>query len=509
MPGTTDQLAAVMYARQSQNNDRSIKEQLDAGHARVAAEGWQQLGRDYSDGTSASTYAGKERDDWPEVLEVIRTGKPGVLWLWESSRGDRKLSTWAALLEDCRDHGTRIYVETHERLYNMANGRDWKTLAEDGVASEDESNKTSARVLRGMLANATSGKPHGRILYGYRRTYKTNKQGRRVVDAQVLDDPPEVGEPEPDHEYSAPIVRSIFDDIEAGVPILAIVRRLNKQGARNGAHWTMRQVQQIALNRAYIGERIHDPIGRRAGLRRPSPDAVWYKADWPPLVDEAQFWAVHRIMRDPSRVTTRPGKARHLLSMIARCAKCGDVLTASARRRGGPHYGCRRSCVLINQDDLDEYVTAEVLARVARQWEQLGAADRTNAGQELAAALGEVDKIRAALDELRKLARAREITPASFAAIEPGILADLGKAEARARELRTPPKLRWLTGDGPADLAARWNAAPPAARRAAIRQLARVTVEQSTQRGHGPVYVPPAQRTRIEWITESVAPSGG
>ena len=71
-------------------------------------------------------------------------------------------------------------------------------------------------------------------------------------------------------------------------------------------------------------------------------------------------------------------------------------------------------------------------------------------------------------------------------------------------ELETPPALRFLL-DGPGDLAGRWRAAPVSARRQAIRALARITVGKSTAAGHR---VPAAQRTRIEWITEAVAPSG-
>ncbi len=497
-------LAAVIYGRQSQDNDRSIKDQLTLGDARVAAEGWQTTGR-YCDGVSASRYVNKERDDWLKVLAAVESGKPDVLWLWESSRGDRTLSTWAALLESCRDHGVRIYVETHGRLYDMANARDFRTLAEDGVDSVWEVDKTSQRVRREMLANAVAGKVHGRIPYGYRREYKFDPvTGKRKIVGQVPD------------EAEAKVVKRIFADLAAGVPLVVIVRKLNKDGVqtRGGKMWSMSQVRFIALNRIYIGQRLHDPEGRRAGLRKPGPSATFYSATWPPLVDEETFWAVHRILSDPARlthrpeVTPRPGKAKHLLSMIAQCGECGETLSATFTKRGGPRYRCPRSCVLINMADLDDYVTAEVLARVARpeQWERLVAAGNTD-DQELAAVNGEVDKLRAALGEFRQLARARKITPASFAAIEPGILADLEKAEARARELRTPPQLRWLAGDGPADLAARWSAAPVAARRDAIRQLAAVTVARSPRRG--PVSVPAAQRTIIEWITgEPVAPSG-
>lgn len=410
--------------------------------------------------------------------------------------GDRKLSTWARLLEDCRDHAVRIYVETHGRLYDMANSRDWRTLADDGVDNEAETNKTSERVLRAMTANATAGKVHGRIPYGYRREYKIER-GERVLVGQVPD------------EIEAPVVVGIYADIEAGVPLLAITRRLNAQGVptRSGAaKWSMTQVRTIAMNRAYIGQRVHDPQGRQGGLRRPGPSAAWYPAAWPPLVGEDVFWAVQRILTDPARVTTRPGKAKHLLSMIARCAHCESPLSVTYRRRGGPHYICRRSCVLISEADLDSHVTVDVLAYLSRPrvWKRLVAAGPTDdAG--LSAARDELAAIEADYRETKALFRARRISPAAFAEVEPGKLADLDAAAKRVKELEAPPPLRFLL-NGQGDLKARWEAAPVAARRDAIRKLARVTVRRSPQRG--PVRVPAAQRTRIEWTAETLAPDG-
>ena len=150
---TDTQLDALLYGRQSQNKDRSIAEQLDLGRDRAAPRAGR-CSASTRTACSASRHATKKRDEWPRVLARIDAGQGDVLWLWESSRGDRKLSTWARLLEDCRDRAVRIYVETHGRLYDMANSRDWRTLADDGVDNEAETNKTSERVLRAMTANA-------------------------------------------------------------------------------------------------------------------------------------------------------------------------------------------------------------------------------------------------------------------------------------------------------------------------------------------------------------------
>jgi hypothetical protein len=84
------------------------------------------------------------------------------------------------------------------------------------------------------------------------------------------------------------------------------------------------------LNQAYIGKGVHDP-GRRP--RAATPAAV-YDADpdtWPPLMDEKTFYAARRVLTDPKRKTTRPGGARHLLSLTARCGACGGLLRSATR----------------------------------------------------------------------------------------------------------------------------------------------------------------------------------
>ena len=174
---------ALLYGRQSMGNDRSIAEQLDSGRSRAGAEGWDILG-EYSDRISASRYATKARDDWPKLLADLKRPDVRVLWLWETSRGDRRLSSWAAMLETCRDQAVRIYVETHSRLYDMSNARDWRTLAEDGVDNAYESDKTSSRTKRSADSRAAAGRPHSGGGYGYRNAHdeRTGKFTGRVIE---------------------------------------------------------------------------------------------------------------------------------------------------------------------------------------------------------------------------------------------------------------------------------------------------------------------------------------
>ena len=97
--------------------------------------------------------------------------------LWESSRGDRTLASWAAFLDACRDTGTQIYVTSQDRVFDLANGYDWRALAAEGVDAAFESEKISKRSRRGVAGAVEMGLPYGRIPYGYKRTY-TRETGR-------------------------------------------------------------------------------------------------------------------------------------------------------------------------------------------------------------------------------------------------------------------------------------------------------------------------------------------
>jgi len=130
----------LIYSRQSEDNRASITQQDQAGQDRAAEEGWP-IFAVYRDGISASRHAQKQRKEWPKLLADLDRPEVGILWLWETSRGDRELESWAGLLNRCRKHHVRIYVETHGRLYDMANARDWRTLAEDGVDNAYESTR--------------------------------------------------------------------------------------------------------------------------------------------------------------------------------------------------------------------------------------------------------------------------------------------------------------------------------------------------------------------------------
>lgn len=485
-PGGSD----LIYARQSQDSTRSTDEQEAAGRARAAADGRAVFGV-YRDGVSASRHSKKARPDWTRLLADLERPEVGRLWLWESSRGDRTLETWAALLTRCEKQGVRIFVESHGREYDMAVPRDWRTLAEDGVDSAYESDRVSQRVSRAMAKNTADGKPHGVTPYGYRREYELTASGKRVLCGQYPY-PPE-----------ADVVRRIFHDVASGRSLRSIAAALNAANVETGTaarSWSPARVRNIALNIAYAGKRLHRP-GWREG-KKVAEGQVVVDAIWPALVDMELFYAVQELLTDPSRTTSRPGRTKHLLSLIAGCGVCGGPMTVRytpnnrhPELRREAEYTCRDgSHVRILAAKLDDYVAGLVLEWLSGPGAYNELKDAAD-DEELQGARNEFAEVEAHYKEMTRMLAARKMSAVAFGAAEPQVLADLEAARARVAELSAPTALRMLPGTPAADIEQRWADATVVARRDVIRNLVTVTVNRHPAPGHD---LPVSARVRVE-----------
>jgi DNA invertase Pin-like site-specific DNA recombinase len=442
---------------------RSIEEQHSENQAAAAARGVI-LGDPYRDESiSASRYSTKIRDGFARVLNDLERGRFGAdeLWLWESSRGSRKVGEWVQLIELCEQQKVSVHVMTHSRTYDPANGRDRRSLLEDAVDSEYESGKISARAKRAAAANAAAGRPHGRAPYGYRRRY--DERTRQMITQ----------EPEP---TEAQVIRELFDRIKSGHSLRSIAADFEARGirTRTGKPFSAQHLRTLALTSAYAGFRTSDPEGRRSG-RRTHPPATGtpgvsvVKAIWEPLVSEATYRAVERLLRDPKRTTTRPGKAKHLLSGIAICHKCETPITVTFRY-GGPSYQCRQGCIRISKADIEELAEGVILAYLARPDVHQALSRAEIDSDALHAVRDELAAARARLAELADTAAAGAISIATVIRMEPQILANINALERREAELATPSALHGFITPG-ADVARRWEAAPMSTRREIARLL--------------------------------------
>lgn len=332
----------------------------------VAGRGWALHAEPYSDvDKGASRYSRSTRDGYARLVEDIEGRRFGadVLVLWESSRGSRRVGEWATLIDLCDDAGIKIYVTTHDHLYDPSNARDRRSLQEDAVDSEYETGKMSARILRSVSANAKEGRPHGKNLYGYRRTYVQSPGG------------PQLHAVEPD-PATAPIVQEVAARALAGETYYAIARDLNVRGvptrrpARHGYNehrgWTGSMLKQMLSRPAYAGLREHN--GKIVGA-----------AVWPPLIAEEEWrrLQVKRAVAPPAR------EVKHLLVGLAECAGCGGRLRSGRQSAGRAADGAARkyltyvcagygapkpgtSHVSIKAEHLDLLVTEAVIGRLSQ-----------------------------------------------------------------------------------------------------------------------------------------------
>jgi site-specific DNA recombinase len=462
---------AALYQRVSDGTDKSVEQQNTDNEKAARGFGWGT--KSYSDAVSASRFGiGKARPGWAALTADVAAGRFGYVVLWESSRGDRKLATWAAFLDACRETDTRIYVTSQARLFDMRNGYDWKELAGQGVDSAFEPEKTSLRTRRGVNNAAEAGIPYGRIPYGYARTY-TREPGRARPMPHQYPDPKE-----------APVVREIVTRIAQGEAVNRVERDMYDRGIfrRDGRRWARASLVRMVLEGVvYIGKRRHN-----GGPLLPG--------DWPPLVEEDVYWRAVAVLRDPARKTQaegrggiRTGRAKWLLSHIATCSSCGSPLGMTSHGRPERYYRCTGSggCACVPMAWLDTLVTDAVIAWCSRPgvYEAITGTDDAAA----LAARDEASAERARLADFEQQAVDKKISPASFARIAAGIEATIARLDSQASALSTPPALRDLLGETresrQEDIRDRWNGMTIDAQRRVVRAIFELRLRPLSETG--------------------------
>lgn len=315
-----EQLIVREYLRVSKDV-RQTGRSPDQQHAENAREirqrGWKlHPAAPYRDtDRSASRYAKKPREDFKRLIGDLESDEfdADVLAIWESSRGSRRVGEWVDLVDLCKSRGVQIWVTTHRRLYDPANARDRRSLLEDAVDAEYESDKTSERRRRSARASADAGRPHGRNTYGYLRIY--DDRTRELLRVEP-------------HPEQAPIVQEVARRVLLGDAFYTIARDLNRGGVppRRGkrvppyenAGWSPSAVKQMLRLPAYAGKR--DYRGAIVG------DGMW-----PALINFEDWQRLQTIVAGTHRKGPRDHTAKHLLTGIARCGVCGAPLKRGSR----------------------------------------------------------------------------------------------------------------------------------------------------------------------------------
>lgn len=441
--------AAVIYARVSQDsrgNSRSVTEQEHECRAWVTREGWQALGVWVDNDVSASKYSKKARPGWQSLTERLEQDGVDVLVVWEPSRATRDRRVWAALAAVCEERGIRFGC--NGRVYDLADPDDAFQLDLFFALATRESGATRKRVLRSTRANAATGRPHGKVLFGYRRTYQEGPRGPELV-AQVVD------------ETQAAVVRETATRVMAGESLAGIAKDLNGRGISGprGGRWDPTQVRRLCVNPSYIAKRTHrgDVVG---------------DAQWPPILPEATFYACVSRLTDPRRRLNEGRGVKHLLTGLATCGVCGNRVGIQ-KNRDHIAYTCTTSfCVSRKKEPVEDLVGRTVIERLSRP-DALDLLSSDADNETRTAALTEAREKRTRLEGFYDSAAAGELTPAALARIEARLLPEIDEAEKRARRHLGSPLVATVAGP---DAASVWQGLKIEQRREIVATLLNVRI---------------------------------
>ncbi|GIF76884.1 recombinase family protein [Asanoa siamensis] len=434
---------ALRYQRASQDRKEQGKSVGDQGKlnlAEVTKRSWSDAGSFTDNDRSASRHAKKDRPEFELLIERIEAGRGDVLVIWEMSRRERDLAVYVKIRDMCTKVGLYFWL-VGGVLYDLRDKNDRMMLGFQAVQAEWMADSIRDNVLRGVAMAAEAGRPHGKVTYGYRRIYDqrtrallrqepdTELRTATAVDGTVI-------------EYShAGVVRDNFKRVAAGVPLITIERDLNARGipSPEGKTWRRGIIRKQVMNPAYIGKRVFrgEVIGDGA---------------WPALLDgEGVYWACVQLLSDPSRTTTRAGRAVHLLSYIAACGVCGGPLSSNhVNRHGweGQVYSClKRRCAAVKAEFLDEYVQRTVVAWLSLPETSEMLSALSGGDEQAAQARAEAVRLRVELEEWRKLGEQGEVSAVAYARAEKGLTAQIAEHEQRAQQAGMPPVLRGRIGE--------------------------------------------------------------
>lgn len=241
-----------------------------------------------------------------------------------------------------------------------------------GLLDEHTSKETAKHTLRSMEENARQGYWNGsRPPFGY-RVVTAGTKGIRTKKKLAID------------AAEADIVRRVFALYLTGENgsgprgLKAIATHLNAEGVSvRGRRLSLRLVHLILSRETYAGRHFFNVTDSRTRQTKRCSD--WVEVRVPAIVDEKTFAAAEKRLknRDPRKARPRVSGSPHLLTGLARCARCGGAMTMASGKSGRYRYykcstfirvgptGCAGMVVPMHK--LDELVIDTLRERVLSQ----------------------------------------------------------------------------------------------------------------------------------------------
>jgi site-specific DNA recombinase len=437
-------MRAVIYTRVSMDragNTKSVSSQEQACREHCAREGWEVADVFTDNDRSASTYSKKSRPAFEELMNAL----PGydVLVTWEASRATRDLEVYVALRAACRASG--VQWSYSGKLFDLSRTDDSFSTGLDMLMAERESSQTRDRVSRAVRQQAESGKPHGRVPFGYKREYD---ESTGALIRQVA------------HPEESVVITEAAERVLAGESCYGIAKDFQQRGMplMGDKRWAPHRLSRLLRNPTYAGKRVFQ--GKVIG-----------EADWDALIPPDKWEALQGIMLAPDRMKFHGTAPAWLLTGIATCGVCGSTVTRG-NNRSNDTYSCRMSaCVARLIDPVDALVVAAVKARL-RDVNALESLNKS-AGPDAADAARAIAGLELRLDSFYEQAAEGAITPQGLAKVEASLLRSIDEQRSALRSMSKPQR---LTIPDPLAVADQWESLPLLERRDFVRALTRVVI---------------------------------
>jgi DNA invertase Pin-like site-specific DNA recombinase len=312
---------ALIYTRVSSDEQSrdgvSLDVQLTDCRRYAAGHGWV-LGTEYQDVLSGT------RDDRPQYQALLAEarrlraeGQAVVVVVWRLDRFGRRVLERVRCREELKALGVP--------LHSVQEGGEVSDLVANILASvaEEETRQIGERVSAAKQhVMATGWHPGGRVAWGYALREATPAERARGAPLRVLVEDAE----------TAPYVREAFRRVARGQSVRQVATWAAglPEAARGGRALPFASVQRALTCPLYVGRHLH---GTADVLARP-------RGQWPALVDEATWLAVHTYIASHARLPHQ-ASGQYLLTGLLRCPVCGTRMFAQRRRDAHARYRCQ------------------------------------------------------------------------------------------------------------------------------------------------------------------------
>lgn len=405
----------------------------------------------------------KPRPAFLELLKLIDDGEVEAVVAWSLDRLTRNARDRLALVEAC---------QAHKVIISLVRG------------SDIDCSTPAGRLTAGILGEVAQHEIAQKADRQQRANQQAAEQGRRVggrwpfgyTDKGMVIVPSE-----------ARAIRDGYNDLLAGMPLGAIASKWNAEGHRT-RQTSWKRADRVEGNSLWRWDSVRRTLlnPRYAAIRAYKGEEVG-PANWPAIIEVETLRAAQAVLRDPSRHNGGTGMlGQQLLTGIAVCGNpdCGRPMHGGGASHKKPVYRCSSdSDKTIEKaagrhpnrlaEPIDDYVTALVIARLARSDARELLTDE--ARPDVPALRQEANELRARLEEMAAdFADDVEVSLAEYRVMTKRLREKLARVEDLLADAGRVDVLGELVSSE--DVAATWEAMERPRQRAVISELVTVRV---------------------------------